>query len=195
MNAKIHADANALVVGISGHRWVRESPELLLAIDRVIVKINHTYSNLGFKILSPLAEGADRIVAKRMLLSSEARLIGLLPFPVDDYLSDFSTPESVKEFQDLFGKADEVIELSGNRVRDDAYAALGKVLLDECTVLIAIWDGEPARGRGGTAEIVQAARNRGLPLAWILYKQPESSGSEMRPSEERQIEVFFERFP
>jgi hypothetical protein len=195
MNSKIHIDNVDLVIGIIGHRWVRESPGLHKAIDRVVEEINHAYSRRSLKILSPLAEGADRIVAKRILSSPEAHLIALLPFPAKDYLEDFSTPESVKEFQDLCHQADQVIELHGNQVRDDAYAVLGKTLLDASAVLIAIWDGEPARGRGGTAEIVQEARDRGLPLAWILQKQPESSGSEMRPSEERQIEVFFERFP
>lgn len=195
MNPKFHIDANELLVGIIGHRWVRESLGLSKAIDRVVGEINRAYARRSLKVLSPLAEGADRIVAKRILSSLEARLIALLPFPSDDYVEDFSTPESVKEFRDLCHQADQVIELPGSQMRVDAYVALGRVLLDACAVLIAIWDGEPARGRGGTAEIVQAARDRGLPLAWILYKQPESSGSKMRPSEEGEIEVFFERFP
>jgi hypothetical protein len=34
-------------------------------------------------------------------------------------------------------------------------------------VLIALWDGQPSRGKGGTAEIVAYARQRGIPVVWI----------------------------
>jgi hypothetical protein len=195
MNSKIHIDHTELVIGISGHRWVRESPELLLAIDRVVERINHAYSDVSLKVLSPLAEGADRIVAKRILSSSEAHLIALLPFPIEDYVEDFSTPESVKEFRDLCRQADQVIELPGNQVREEAYVALGRTLLERCAILITIWDGLPANGRGGTEEIVHEARGRRLPLAWILHKQLDLLESGVNPSKEGQIEVFFERFP
>ena len=33
--------------------------------------------------------------------------------------------------------------------------------------LVAVWDGEPARGYGGTADIVEAARDRELPITVI----------------------------
>jgi hypothetical protein len=184
-----------LTIGISGHRWLKESHQFMDAINKVLEEINRVYSFRKLKLLSPLAEGADSIVAKRILSLSNTHLIALLPLPVEEYLEDFSTPESVKEFQEFLHRADQVIELPGNQVREDAYVALGRALLDQCDILVAIWDGEPARGRGGTAEIVREARTRGMPLAWILHKQPESSRSEMSPSEEGQIEVFFERFP
>ncbi|MGG2464352.1 hypothetical protein ACO0M4_32085 [Streptomyces sp. RGM 3693] len=34
-------------------------------------------------------------------------------------------------------------------------------------MMVALWDGRPARGRGGTAAIVGYAQERGVPLAWI----------------------------
>lgn len=37
-----------------------------------------------------------------------------------------------------------------------------------CDALIAVWDGQPARGVGGTADIVGAARHLGTPICWIL---------------------------
>lgn len=33
-------------------------------------------------------------------------------------------------------------------------------------MLLALWDGAPARGPGGTAAIVAYARERGLPVYW-----------------------------
>ena len=40
-------------------------------------------------------------------------------------------------------------------------------MVDRCDVLIAVWDGEPARGPGGTAEIVAYALERGRPIVHI----------------------------
>jgi len=183
-----------LAIGICGHRWVRESSELLSAIDKVVEKIEQDYSFQSLKLISPLAEGADRVVAKRMLLSSNAALVALLPFPVEDYLVDFSTPVSVREFRDLFVQANQIIELPGHLTREEAYVALGKTLLDQSDVLIAVWDGKPANGRGGTAEIVQEVRERGMPLAWIHHTQPGKMETVVTPDAD-QMRLIFERFP
>jgi hypothetical protein len=51
-------------------------------------------------------------------------------------------------------------DASGERVA--AYERAGMAMLDAVDMLIAVWDGKPSRGRGGTSEIVAAARSRGL---------------------------------
>ena len=51
--------------------------------------------------------------------------------------------------------------------RDEAYAAVGRYVLDHCELLIAIWDGQGAQGQGGAGEIVAQAHQRGLPIAWV----------------------------
>lgn len=194
MHSENNTADNELAIGICGHRWVRESLELLSAIDKVVEKIEQDYSFQSLKLVSPLAEGADRVVAKQMLLSSNAALVALFPFPVEDYLVDFSTPVSVREFRDLFVQANQVIELPGHLNREEAYVALGKTLLDQSDVLIAVWDGKPANGRGGTAEIVQEARERGMPLAWIHHTQPGKMETVVTP-DAVQMRLIFERFP
>lgn len=195
----MHSEKNTanieLAVGICGHRWVRESPELQAATDKVVEKIERHYSVQGIRLLSPLAEGADRIVAKRILSFPKVYLVALLPFPVKEYLMDFSGPESVEEFRDLFGRANQVIELPGQQNREQAYVSLAKTLLDQCDVLIGVWDGKPANGRGGTAEIVQEARRRGMPLAWILHGKPDARIRKMIANEEAMSDIVFERFP
>jgi hypothetical protein len=40
-------------------------------------------------------------------------------------------------------------------------------MLAEADCLLAVWDGKPARGYGGTADVVNAARARGLPVTVI----------------------------
>lgn len=48
-----------------------------------------------------------------------------------------------------------------------AYALAGRATVAHCDVLIAVWDGLPKRGAGGTAEIVEVALRRGVPVIHV----------------------------
>lgn len=43
----------------------------------------------------------------------------------------------------------------------------GRVVVDRSARLLAVWDGQPARGHGGTAGVVAYARKRGVPVEVI----------------------------
>jgi hypothetical protein len=47
------------------------------------------------------------------------------------------------------------------------YAELGDRLVAAAGALIVIWDGKPAQGRGGTVDVVDAARAKGVPVFWL----------------------------
>ena len=51
--------------------------------------------------------------------------------------------------------------------REETYAEAGSFVVDRCDALVAIWDGAPSRGVGGTADAVARARDREVPLYWI----------------------------
>ena len=40
-------------------------------------------------------------------------------------------------------------------------------MLDQAERTFAVWDGKPARGYGGTADVVAEARDRGTPVTVI----------------------------
>ncbi|MFF4619567.1 hypothetical protein [Nonomuraea jabiensis] len=40
-------------------------------------------------------------------------------------------------------------------------------ILEDADLLFAVWDGQPARGYGGTADVVAEARRRGVPVRVI----------------------------
>jgi hypothetical protein len=48
-----------------------------------------------------------------------------------------------------------------------AHLAAGQVVVDRSERLVAVWDGKPARGIGGTADIVSYARQKGVPVAVV----------------------------
>src|SRR6185312_626321 len=48
-----------------------------------------------------------------------------------------------------------------------SYEAVGRFVVRNCDLLIAIWDGKPPRGRGGTFDMVRFAAETGTPVWWI----------------------------
>jgi hypothetical protein len=161
-----------LRIGVTGHRRLPNEEALALQVRRALERIREIISlsspdPLAFTVVSPLAEGADRLVAREVLQDPDACLEAPLPLPRDDYLRDFETAESKREFETMLGGADVVTEVHQPGSRTEAYERVGRYVVDHSDVLIALWDGEPSRGQGGTADIVAYARARKLPLFWI----------------------------
>ena len=66
-----------------------------------------------------------------------------------------------------------MLELPGEPDRElDAFVMTGRATVAHCNMLLAIWDGLPPRGRGGTGEIVQLAITRGTPV----FHMPDPAG-------------------
>jgi len=157
---------SSVCVGVTGHRFLAEAEKLRAAVRGALDRVAAAFPDAKLTIVSPLAEGADRLVAEAGLARG-AELIVPLPLPRDDYITDFATDESKTEFLGLLSRADEVIELPQTAERNDAYAQVGAWLLDHSDVLIALWDGQPAQGRGGTAEVVEEALARKTPVLHV----------------------------
>lgn len=118
--------------------------------------------------VSSLAEGADRLLARAVLARPGGRLVALLPLEPAEYAHDFATAASLREFNDLLAAADEVRVIAprpgDDPSREAAYERAGLAVLEGSDLLVALWDGEPGRGRGGTAELVAEARRQGHPV-------------------------------
>jgi hypothetical protein len=133
-------------------------------------EIHGAYSNTAprLRLVSPLAEGADRLVA-RAALPEGYELIVPMPFAQAEYEKDFAGSGSVEEFRELLARATSRIELDGGRGEHEAasYEAVGRMVVRNCDLLLALWDGEPGKGRGGTADIVRFAASGGPPVWWV----------------------------
>lgn len=152
---------------MTGHRVLTDVAKIEAGVEEALRRIELKFPGELMTALSALAEGADRIVACHILERLGATLIVSLPLPAPDSLADFESEQSRTEFLTLLRRAAQVIELPGAPSREHAYEAAGNYVLDHSDVLIAIWDGRKALGKGGTADIVRQARERGLPIAWI----------------------------
>lgn len=155
-------------IGICGHRYLTEIEKLEAGIDQALIRIERTFPDELWSVLSSLAEGADQLVVRRIYqYKPSARLIVPLPLPVEDYLREFPSEESQREFLHLFRLATEIIQPAAVGTREAGYLAAGQHILNLCDVLIAVWDGQGAQGKGGTGDLAIAARQKRLPLAWV----------------------------
>jgi hypothetical protein len=182
-----------IIIGVTGHRILENPTAIRVGVDKALHTIKTSFETKHITVLSPLAEGADRIIAERALAINGTKMIAVLPSPVESYQEDFRSPTSMKEFQGLLQLADEIIELPRNINREESYWNVGKYLVAHCDVLIAIWDGQPARGPGGTAEVVALARDRNLPVVWIYVRQ--MLNEQNVALDAKHGDVYFERFP
>jgi hypothetical protein len=166
---------SSLRIGVVGHRTVDDPAAvarevrraLAMARSRALPDGAHT-DPLRLEVLSALAEGADRLAALVLLREPGATLIAILPVARDDYLSDFVSQASKDEFLELLEHAARVEVVSPAASRDESYERAGRAIVDASDAMLAMWDGEPSRGRGGTAEIVEYARGSGVPVYWIV---------------------------
>lgn len=154
--------SSRLVIGITGHRPNRLAAPDAVARDmgRVLDGIAAAAEGFAPRMVSALAEGADRIAAQAALTRGWPLTV-VLPFARGEYEKDFSAPGSPAAFAALMARADEIVALPGDAAkRPEAYEAAGFWMLDRAAILIAVWDGGVSRGRGGTTEMIQAALAR-----------------------------------
>jgi hypothetical protein len=184
-----------LSLGITGHRYLAETEKVMAGVERAVQRLLKTFPHSHFRVLSSLAEGADRILARRLLLIPNTSLWVPLPLPEEQYLQDWETSESKQEFLHLLEMAERVIKMPVMDQRVEAYLAAGKYILENSDCLIAVWDGRHAQGMAGTGEIVARARERGLALIWI-HAGNRTAGTAFPTSLGReQGKVTFEHFP
>src|SRR6266704_2290616 len=67
----------------------------------------------------------------------------------------------------IFAHAAQVHRLPFTQSTPQAHMAASELMLKHADQLWAVWDGQPARGYGGTADVVAAARASGLPVQVI----------------------------
>lgn len=148
-------------IGVTGHRQI--APECIAAVEAAVISLldglRAGAPHAPFLLLTGLAEGADRLVARIAVERFGAELVAVLPRPAADYRRDFATAESKAEFDRLLASAKRVVEPpadAGHANATDGYLWAGNWTALHSHLLIALWDGAKARGNGGTADVVHA---------------------------------------
>ncbi|MFG2138071.1 hypothetical protein [Streptomyces sp. NPDC048650] len=107
-----------------------------------------------------LARGSDTLFAEAVIAAG-GHLVVLLPSR--DYRQAKVKPDHAPAFDRLAAVAD-VVTMPYDTADRDAYEAANRELLKRADRLVAVWDGVPSAGKGGTADTVEQARKAGLPV-------------------------------
>ena len=173
-----------IVIGVTGHRDLRPAdvPAIEAKVRAVFHDLRTRYPATPFVVLSPLAEGADRLVA-RIGLECGADLVVPLPMEQALYEDDFPDATLLAEFHSLLQRADDVFVLpwgadvnesearAAGEARSKQYAHVGAYIVRHSQILIALWNGVKAEETGGTSQIVRF-RLRGVPEPYAPPRGP-----------------------
>jgi len=171
-----------LTVGVTGHRdlLAEEVPALKKLVRNFFLQLKNDYPDLDLQLITPLAEGSDRLVAD-VASEMDIQLIVPLPMPQAEYEQDFSSPAAVQAFRDSMDNA-RIIHLrtlpeaQGRAVtskdRDRQYAQLGVFISNHSQILLALWDGKPSGATGGTAGVVKYHLTAVMPGFSVAEESP-----------------------
>ncbi len=145
-------------VGVTGHRGLDETTTAL--IDSTIRSALRGYAGPQLVGVTCLADGADTIFARATLdLGGSIEAI----IPASTYREGLPT-EHHATYDSLLNQATAIHRLDREESDSEAHMAASVRMIDIVSELIAVWDGKPARGYGGTADVVSVARERGVPV-------------------------------
>nr|WP_165845432.1 hypothetical protein [Streptacidiphilus pinicola] len=152
-----------VTLAVTGHRDLTDqTAELVRAELRKLIAARAVEGPLVG--LSCLAAGADTIFAEE-LVEAGGELV--VVFPARGYRHERVHTERAPTFERLVRAAVEVHELQFSEVSQEAYQAANEVLLARADVVVAVWDGRPPAGPGGTGELVQRSRDAGVEVVRV----------------------------
>ena len=147
-------------IAISGHRGL-PGPTADL-VDKAIraALAEHTPDATG---ISCVADGADRIFARAVTdLGGTLEVI----IPAARYRAGLPA-EAQPEYDRLLALAAAVRCMPFTESTSESHMEASKAMIDQADELFAVWDGQPARAYGGTADVVAYARELGTPVRVI----------------------------
>lgn len=114
--------------------------------------------------VTSLAIGADQLFAERVTAGGGTLHVIV---PHDRYEDTFKNEHDRSRYESLLAKASRVEILSTPGSPEEAYLQAGHRVADLSDVVLAVWNGEAAAGKGGTADMVDYAAGRGVPVIHI----------------------------
>jgi len=148
-------------VGVTGHQGLPVHTSQLVTAALHDALAGYGPELVGVTMLGP---GADQLFA-HAVLTRGGRLEVVVA--AERYRDAFDDPDAQRRYDELIAKASHVERLPHVESTEATHMAGGQVVVDRSDVMLAVWDGKPARGLGGTADVVAYARERGVPVEVI----------------------------
>ena len=166
-------------VGVTGHQSIK--PEIEGWVRCEILRVLSTLPPplIG---LTNLAAGTDQLFADA-ILDIGGQLEVVVPFK--GYELAFANPSARHAYERLVAVANRVSILAGGGSNEESYLEAGKEVARTSELLVAVWDGLPARGIGGTADVVAYASSLGRPIVQINPNSMSTSELSGRAQQEK----------
>jgi hypothetical protein len=143
-------------LGITGHQSIPDSARITVseALGAEIESASHDGLLWG---ITSLAAGADQLFAE-LVLRVGGKVHAIIPSARYEKTFDAN---GLRRYHILLGAATRVERLDFVEPTEESFLAAGRRVVDSCDLLLAVWDGQPSRGLGGTADVVQYAQFSG----------------------------------
>lgn len=162
-------------IGFTGHRDLKDATVVADAIRLVFYELAAEHAPLA--AVCSAASGADTLFLDEVAGRGLPYFL-VFPFAKERFRQDFNHNDWEHVATHFCGALDsEVVDGVDND--REAYLECGVRTVDRCDVLIAVWNGEPAAGKGGTGDIVDYARSLRKPLIWINSVSGERQSEQM----------------
>ncbi len=152
-------------MGITGHRVLRNEQVINFVkkqIKKTLLDIKQEQERII--VLTSIAEGADTLFTE-IAIKLDLKFEAVIPYA--NYEEDFNTHASRQRYKNLLQQATKIHRLSFQKRSNKAYLTSGKWIVSHCDLLIAVWNGLPAAGKGGTGDVVDFAMQEKLPIIHI----------------------------
>lgn len=147
-------------IAITGHRGLPGEVEVL--VDRALRAELTRYAE-GLVGISCLADGADQLFARAVLdLGGELEAV----VPAARYRDELPA-EAHNGYDELLSRASRIRRLNHEESTAQSHMEASIEMLKDAELLVAVWDGLPARAFGGTADVVAHAYEAGIPVIVI----------------------------
>jgi len=153
-----------LAIGFTGHRNLPNEAKCREAIRKVLLDWKAKVPGMIYG-LSSAAAGGDLLFAETCSdLHVPVRVF--LPVPKEQFRNDFDKA-SWARVERVLENALSVEVIGAGEELTERYYECGIETVGQSQLLIALWDGAPSHGLGGTADMVHFAKEQGRPVIWI----------------------------
>ena len=144
------------VWGVTGHMDLGPATRRLVAAELATTLAAETADGEPLVGVSCLAAGADQVFAW-VVVALGGELVAVRPCA---RIEETVAGADLRGMRAAAAMAVGTVALPHDEPSDQAYADANEEVLARADALVAVWDGRPSRGMGGTAETVAAAREQ-----------------------------------
>jgi hypothetical protein len=166
----VAASANSIVlpstvaIGFTGHRNLPDESKSRACILKFLQEYKSGTNKIVYGV-SSAAAGGDLLFAESCLqIGLPIRI--LLPVSKEQFREDFDEP-TWNRAELVMQRAFSVEVIGSGDTKEERYYECGVETVQQSQMLLALWDGKPSHGLGGTADVFAFAKDQERPVVWI----------------------------